>query len=68
MNLIEQFEQKLEQMKSDGKKVVSIEFVLNGLRGIPPTRHQTNEKVAQSDFNMRMEHLHVESVSRSITG
>jgi hypothetical protein len=64
MNIIEQ----LEQMKDNGKLVVSIEFVLNELRGIPPTRQQTSEKAPQNDFNMRMEHLHVECVLRSITG
>lgn len=35
MNLLTQ----LEAMKSEGKKVVSIDFLLIELKGIPPTHH-----------------------------
>lgn len=46
MTLISQ----LEQMHDQGKKVVSIEFLLIVLRGIPPTHQENVIKASRSDF------------------
>lgn len=46
MNLYDQ----LEQMKMAGKKVVSIEYVINKLSSESSTRHQTNEKAPTIDL------------------
>jgi hypothetical protein len=41
---------KLEQMVAEGKKVVSIDFMISELRGIPPSRQQTNENGHDREF------------------
>jgi hypothetical protein len=41
---------KLEQMVAQGKKVVSIDFMIKELRGIPPARQQKVKDVPIIDF------------------
>jgi hypothetical protein len=52
---------KLEQMKLRDIKVISIDYLLHELRGIPPTRQQTVEKVPKIDYYSKLGYLPAES-------
>lgn len=53
--------QQLEQMKSQGKKVVSIDFLLIELKGIPPTRQQEAYSMPKIHFHSENEQIPVKN-------
>jgi hypothetical protein len=48
---------KLEQLKAQGNKVVSIEFMIKELRGIPPTHAYTPSDSPRAYINMNKEQI-----------
>jgi hypothetical protein len=55
---------KLKQMKQQGKKVISIDYMIKELRGIPPTRQQTVKIVPVIDLADVDGYLHVDIMER----